>query len=301
MTDTYLTLLSNGDNRFPENDSSTFTIRLDEPLFAPPFSTIALQELSFMCNHQTTNKHVKFELLDWLYKNDDSGKYGRIYEFDLGSIQLPNPQSLVSQLNFHIDKHVTRLADLNFNVFGYDADTGHITIHFPHHPKDYYFTLRLSLDLCRMVGLVKEGQGKPGSYTIIGLSKPQDKYQFGSEIRYFTDACAPAWPSAESSSNYFIFKPNLATAKELAVYSSLVQPQPVNNSRFPLLRVLNINQSPTRQIVDLGASLQHIPLGRTHISEIGIALRDWHGNELRLSEYTRVSLLIRPPPDRPIR
>ena len=170
--------------------------------FAPPLSTIVLQELSFMCNHQTTNKHVKFELLDWLYKNKDSEKYGCIYEFDLGSIQLPNLQSLVSQLNFHIDKHVTRLADLNFNVFGYDADTGHTTIHFPHHPKDYYFILRLSLDLCCMVGLVKEGEGKPGSYTIIGLSKPQDKYKIGTEIRYFTEECAPAWPSAESGSNF---------------------------------------------------------------------------------------------------
>ena len=301
MTDVYLTLLSNGDNRFPNNDPSTFTIRLDEPLFAPPLSTIALQELSFMCNHKTSNTHVKFELLDWLVKDEDTGKYGKILEFDLGSIQLPNPQSLVSQLNFHIDKHVTRLADLKFNVFGYDADTGHITIHFPHRPKDYYFTLRLSLDLCRMVGLVKPGEGKPGSYSIIGLSKPADKYKIGSEIRYFTPQCAKAWPSSESGSNYFLYKPYLNTAQELAVYSSLVQPQPVNNSRFPLLRVLNINQSPTRQIVDLGSSLQHISLGRTHISEICIALRDWHGSALNLTDYTRVSLLIRPPPDRPVR
>lgn len=292
MSDIFLSIISQGDKqRFKNNSPSTFTTRLSQVLYCPEGSRIGVHEVSFLSDHKTEKKHVKLDILDWLWDNQDN-TFGRIFSLDLGSFDLPNPQALADQLNFHIGKLVSRLRDNK--IFAFDSNTGRITFKFGDKP--LFYTLRLSKSLMVMIGqLEPSNTEKPGAFCIIGADKPAGKYRYEGGERQFAPSCSERWASVETHGNYFEFSPHLSVYTELSLYSDLIAPQPVNNDNFPLMRVFPLPTTPGRKVITFGSSLQLIKLKSTRISEFTIYIRDLFGGEARLRDYTRVTLIIRPP------
>ena len=294
-SDYYVNIVSSGDaTRFETNNPSSFTVRLPQALHCPEGSCAAIAEISYYFNHETTQSHAKLYILDWLVLeevSEEDKRYGKIYEVDLGKSQLPSPLALVSQLNFHLIKHVPRFRGLK--IFDYDSATGRVTIEFP--PLPYFVSLKLSHQLCVMVGMLERGGGQKGDYAVIGQYKPEGSYKYQGKKRLFTEPCKHEWKSVEQISNYFLYPPHLSVINEMLVYSSITQEVPVNTVNVPLLRCIPLKNEVGRTTSNFGSSLQLIPLRQTTISEITIYLRNWEGQEFKLHDYTRICLLIRPP------
>ena len=252
---------------------------------------MALSEISYFPSHQTRDKRVKLELLDWLVVADKQKKlYGKIYDIDLSEAELPSPKALISQLNFHIMKHIPRIKQ---RIFDFDIFSGRVTVNFPR--TRYYFTLMMSHQLCVLVGMEKPNQGNPLDFAILGATKPANEYKFKEEDRKFAPNCTGLWKSVESRQNYFKFPPSLSTVNEVVVYCNLVKETCVNTTRAQLLKVFPLHTLPGRISSNFGTNLQFIPLRQNKISEITILLRDWYGAPLRVQEYSRINLIVRPP------
>ena len=130
---------------------------------------------------------------------------------------------------------------------------------------------------------------------MIGQNKPSDSYLFDGKKREFSDATKKPWKSVEEHGNYFQFSPHLSTVSELGIYCSLIEPQPVNNSNYPLMRVINLDASPGRKVFSFGNTLQLMKLKSAQILQFTVFIRDLFGGEARLQDYTRLTLVIRPP------
>ena len=291
MASYFIHLMSNADvSRYTQNTPSTFVTRLDQEIFAAPSSTLSLAEISLQCEHRVNETGAIIKLIDWLYPCDD-GLFGKLYEIDLGSLELPSAEALVSHLNYHLYKCMPRLASKRAKIFDYDQAMNRITVNFP--GTDYYYTLMLTAPVLPLLGMEKAS--KKTQYTIIGRSKPAKSYRFNDETRTFSAECSAAWKSVEQFSNYFTGPPRLSPVVEAMVYCSIICDQPVSHTRQPLLRVVSLRPTSERITEDFGGRLQPIALRQTRISEIRIWLRNLYGEPLNLSSYTRITLCLQAP------
>ena len=228
-------------------------------------------------------------------------KWGRKKSFSLGRLELPNAEALCSSLNVHIAKALPRLKKSRFKIFNFDRLQNVITVSFPTLP--YLFSLKLNGKLLELVGMEKTS--KPVDYTILGQSKPQDFYLYTfknikgetvTEKRYFVDGLKKKLVSKEQIHSYFLYPPKLASQHSIYLYCSIVEDSLISNSRAPLLRIIPLLPTTRRVTQNFGTSLQFVKLRTSRIREIRIWMADMYGIPLTFNSYTRLTLIVEPPP-----
>ena len=291
----FLNLFSSSEqSRFVLNTHDKFVTRIEKELKIKPNSTITLQEISFKCSHEQFLTGAKLEIIDWLYYDKITKKYGKKTEFDIDKIDIPDGLSLANLLNYYVYKAVPAARARKDKVFSFDREKNVIWVSFP---AVYYYSLRLHGQLLSLVGWIGH-KATPSEFAILGRSKKDAYYVWTDKSkRYFNDTCKGKWESAESHTNFFEFSPSLADISSLFVYSNVCADVFVASSHAPLLRIVPLPKIPTTRRVTLsfGSAPQRIPIRFESIQETEILIRDINGERVQLGGYTRVCLLIEPP------
>ena len=291
----YLNLFSSSEqSRFILNTNDKFVTRIEKELKISPGSTVTLQEISFKCSHEQFLTGAKLEIIDWLYYDETTKKYGKKTTETIDRVDIADGSSLANLLNYHIYKAVPSARTRKDRVFSFDKEKNVIWVIFP---SEYFYSIKFHGGLLSLVGWV-DHKAKETEYAILGKTKKDDYYIWKDKSkRYFNDDCRGLWTSAESHCNYFQYSPSLADISSLFVYSNICADVFVASSHAPLLRIVPLPKIPTTRRVTLsfGSSLQRIPIRFESIQEIEILIRDINGEKVELGGYTRVCLLIEPP------
>lgn len=292
----YLNLFSSSEqSRFVLNTADKFVTRIEKELKIQSGSTVCLQEVSFKCSHEQFLTGAKIEIIDWLYYDEATKKYGKKTTEDIDRVDIPDGLTLANLLNYHVYKSVASARTRKDKVFSFDKEKNVIWVSFP---SVYYYSIKLHGALLSLVGWIGH-KAKPNEFAILGRTKLDSYYLWSDKKikRYFNDSCRGLWESAESHANFFEFSPSLADISSLFIYSNICSDVFVASSHAPLLRIVPLPRVPTTQRVTLsfGSSLQRIPIRFESIQEIEILIRDINGEKVQLGGYTRVCLLIEPP------
>ena len=299
MDGLYLTLFSSSDlASFPDNSPNLFRTRFDEAIRVERGSKLSLFEASYKCSHEQVFRDAEIEIIDWTHYNPETKLWGKLSSKKFVNLDLPNGYALANILNYEVYRSVPNARIRRDRPFKFDAERNRIWVEFPI-PKDrYWYSIQLKGALVSLIGLEKKHASKR-EFVILGRDKPQKEYTFSDgSVRQFAPEVAARWESSEEGVNYMKFSPQIAGLASIFVYTSICADVNIANTRGPLLRCIPLPSKPTtsRVTASFGNSLIHVPIKSEVIDEIQVALVDISGQKIDFSSYTRLVLLITPPP-----
>ena len=299
MNGLFLTLFSSSDlATYPQNRPNSFRTRFDQAIKIERGSRVSLFEASYKCSHEQVFQDAEIEIIDWTYYDPATKLFGKLYSKKFQNLDLPDGFALANILNYEIYKAVAHAKVRKDRPFRFDPERNRLWINFPIPKNKYWYTIKIHGSLVSLVGLEKKHATKR-EFCILGRDKPRGSYTYlDGSVRQFAPEVAFRWETEEEGVNFFKFAPQIAGITSIFLYASICDDVNIANTRGPLLRCIPLPSKPTtnRVTVSFGPSLIHVPVKSEIIDEIQVALVDISGQKIDFSSYTRLVLLITPPP-----
>ena len=285
---------SSDTTKHKNNKSSSFIISLDESIYLPKGSKLALLEISYFNDLIIDDSKAQLTVYNWLEPRPGD-KWGKKHIFHLGKETFVSPDSLTGLLNSFIFEACPQLTKNRLKIFEYDKKLNRIWILFS---PLYFFTLKISGKLLDLLGYATKPEDL-NHYLILGKSKPKLKYQYNSQDRDFASDFQEKLDSKYPKTDFFEFSPMLhEEIYTIICYCDAVINSKINTTQGPILRIFPFKISDKKEMITLNfsANPQYIDVRNTNFQNFSIELRSIHGDLIPLSKYVRVTFQLLLPP-----